>query len=345
VSVTLRWRPHGRSLHTDASKGDGKRVVLVKATRLAKRFDWTKEKSPLIELDVGSAVELVSIEPREGPVIEHEANLSRHRYVCRFPLGNVNALAAATGTDAGEIIATVCHPAFFLNAWLLNVPFGGARIPRPIPHVLTSSTALEVHLMGTRTWPFADPISASQFRVQSIGHRFQVPLTFDRPLAVPPIAGTLLHSFLAQTLWGHALTGSVLHNLLLHDGELYALWLGAGHGPPLLGGHVNNIVACNAMLGTWPRLARNLHEAFQLRRFWQLMQELQRLESLVTPHDLESRASALHTERALSSRLVNDLGIVHTSLGAPVRVGSLSAGGLLWLRAHLLGYDFSNIKH
>ena len=112
-----------------------------------------------------------------------------------------------------------------------------------------------------------------------------------------------------------------------------------------MGGHFNNFVACNEQIGTWPRLAQNLSEAFMMPEFWLT---LERVYQHKTP---EAQLAALlelshwvKVNRPFKSRIINASGIVHTSMGFPVRLGSSGYSQVFKALAWARGNPFTGIK-
>jgi hypothetical protein len=143
-------------------------------------------------------------------------------------------------------------PVAFPILWLSSLGSGWSTIEdSPLTTELVERRASSrVSIFGKGQWPKADVVTV----------RSQ-PAYVERSEIPNPIA---IHSFEAKTRAGHALTGTVLHMLIATQFGIYFCAIGASHrGTPLIGGPINNSVACNSLWGSWPTLVRNMRQNLQ----------------------------------------------------------------------------------
>jgi hypothetical protein len=140
----------------------------------------------------------------------------------------------------------------------------------------------KVSIFGTGKWPRADVVTV----------KCQLPY-FD-PIDIPdPL---VIHSFEAKTRAGHALTGTVLHQLIVSPKGIYFCALGSSSkGAPIIGGVVNNSVACSHLWGSWPTLVRNMRQNLQSQAFLALLAENVK-DGTFTQQDLLRNTKLLYEE-------------------------------------------------
>jgi hypothetical protein len=184
---------------------------------------------------------------------------SAHLYVHAACIGQVGELADLLGTSEEILRLVLAHPVTFPLLWAGCMPYGGVTIdacPNPeVGNELIQSSRL-ILTKGK------DPILFT-------GHT-------SIPRSPSGVTSSMTY-FLAHTLYGHALTGSVLHNMLvMPNGQVVLIWTGAGVGLPIIGGHLNNIVALHDEHGIWPAMVRNLRELLKDRAlFGELMKAIE----------------------------------------------------------------------
>ncbi|WP_225411635.1 hypothetical protein [Stigmatella hybrida] len=324
--------------------------VLTVAKNEIENFSSHTEVCPAFSPDISTLFKVVKEIPvtsssRVPAVVEHESSLSSHKYVYAAKLGSLEDIAAKTGFSRQRLLEVINDPYFFMDMWFLNVPFGGAHfIKQPTVQTAPKGVVAQLNLMGATEFPFADPIQVSHAKTTPFFNQTFGLITGDG--AHSSLADTLQHSFLASTLWGHALPGAVSHNFLIYEDILYAMWFGTGRGLPILGGAFNNVVACNSLIGTWAQMARNMNETLEMKMYWEFLAELQKC---TTPEAkvvlLTQAARKLESQRAWIPWTANKLGTLHTSAGAPVRLGSKGYGEVLRFMAYLRGRQHSDVKY
>lgn len=339
-SIRANWavsvRSFSGSVHTRASR---KLFEIVKAE--VPEFQQPSSAVPILTIPRDVVVECVKSLPRgKKLLVERESTLFSHNYVCVSELGNLAEISASTGIPVAKLKAVIGNPMFWVDAWFLNVPFGGAEFRTARPSTTTAGSSADLNLMGANVWPFTDIIRASH-----ISQELFTPENLNAILALEPLPYRALHhAFLARTLWGHALIGSVSHNFLDLDQRLFAAWYGCGFGMPI-GGRFNNIVACNEQVGTWPRLALNLREAFMMKDFWTMLDAVYQHETAEAQFAaLLQLARWVERNRTWASWGANKVGIVHTSAGFPQRLGSAGYGEVIKALAYLRGEPHTNLK-
>ncbi|SET98095.1 hypothetical protein [Stigmatella erecta] len=324
--------------------------VLTVAKTEIENFGSHTEVSPAFTPRIETLVKVVKAIPvtssvRVPAAVEHESSLSSHKYVYAAKLGSLEDIATKTGYSRKQLLKLINDPYFFMDMWFLNVPFGGAQfIKNPPVQVAPKGVVAQLNLMGATEFPFTDPIQVSHAQTTPFFNQSFGLITADDVQS--SLADTLQHSFLASTLWGHALPGAVSHNFLIYEDILYGMWFGTGRGLPILGGSFNNVVACNSLIGTWAQMARNMNETLEMKMYWEFLTELQRC---TTPEAkvalLMKAARTLESQRSWMSWTANKLGTVHTSAGAPVRLGSKGYGEVLRFMAYLKGREHSDVKY
>jgi hypothetical protein len=172
---------------------------------------------------------------------------SAHLYVHIAKVTTVAAIALSIGRSQDQVRRLLEQPYAFPLLWGGCMPYGGVTVDIcPTPEI-------------------ANDVIGSSRLVLTDG---QDPILFSHHTSIPrsPSSGRNASAtyFLARTLYGHALTGSVLHYMLVTErGDVVVMWLGAGAGVPVIGGHLNNLVALHDGHGIWPAMVNNLRAAFR----------------------------------------------------------------------------------
>lgn len=191
--------------------------------------------------------------------------------------------------------------------WLSSLGSGWSRMDagkvRSIE--LDQGTSSNVSIFGSGKWPLADVV---QLENNPPCHVTSIP----RPLSI--------FSFQAKTRIGHALTGTVLHSLVVTPSGIYFCALGASSkGTPILGTWINNSLACSWMWGSWPTVASNLQVNMKSKKFWEAM-DTSIEQGEFTNEQLLKNEEALYEELPVLEwvRQSGTQGMVE--LGTPVRL-------------------------
>lgn len=193
-----------------------------------------------------------------GVSIYRPVNRRQHFYIHFRRLGTVEAMSQQAGISVFQMMQLFSHPMFWLGAWITNMPFGGARlIPTSGPRLIGDGSRVSLTSGG-------DPIEVGQVS-SLVVPRPQLTEGSGPTMSIPR---RIIHRFEAYTLRGHALSGTVSHNLIIDNGEVFVLWVGLGYGPPLIGGTGNNIVACHPYIGIWPNMTNNLIWSLHNPIYW-----------------------------------------------------------------------------
>ena len=176
-----------------------------------------------------------------------------HSYLYAAHLGSVKSITEASGITEKKFHFMISNPYVWCGLWATNMPFGGAKIINKQKAIKDKQIS---QALLTRN---EDPVKISKLHgIVDVSQDMYVQ-------RIPkPNKRFYMSSFLAQTLYGHTLIGSVRHSIMVVNGEVFAVWIGVGKGKSLspMAGKINDIVACNSFLGIWGLQARNLRTAF-----------------------------------------------------------------------------------
>ena len=240
--------------------------------------------------EVGAFVSHVC--PKQGMIYTGVVNLSKcgtrdsHFYVVAANCGNVHNIASETGLPLELVQETVSSPLAVLATWASNMMAGGGTI--------------QLDKEGER---ILNQMAREQMERQNIviGRgdltvgRDQVELS--RPERVVT-GGATLFSFLARTMYFHALSGSVLHMQYVSPvGDIYWAWVGAG-GKGFNSKEVNNFAAIDLNLGMWPDMAKSIMGFYRDPALMKLFvtgdpEDYQKLISLLVASSQERRGALL----------------------------------------------------
>jgi hypothetical protein len=229
--------------------------------------------------------------PKEGTVYTGIVDLSKygtgdsHFYTVVANCGNVNNIASITGLPPGFVQQSVTSPMAVLATWAGNMMAGGGTIQlnKEGERVL-SQVALE-----------SKPQDVAIGRGDLTVGRDQVELS--RPERVLS-GGSTLFSFLARTMYFHALSGSVLHMQYTSGiGDIYWMWVGAG-GKGFNSKEVNNFTAIDLNLGMWPDMAKSITGFYREPELMKLFvtgdpEDYQKLISLLVASSQERRGTIM----------------------------------------------------
>jgi hypothetical protein len=189
--------------------------------------------------------------PKKGSIFTGWIDLSKcgkgdsHFYVVAANCGNIHAISAMTGVPIETVRAKVTSP--LLTQWAGCMMAGGGAI-----QLNNESEAILKQMAGGEMMELKDIVIGKGDL--TVG-RDQVELS--RPERVLT-GGASLFSFLARTMYFHALSGSVLHiQFVAANGDIFWVWIGAG-GRGFNSKEINNLTAIDLDLGMWPDLAKAL---------------------------------------------------------------------------------------
>jgi hypothetical protein len=231
---------------------------------LFKRFnDWigsVSKREPCPDLSVKTSEPLIrelirQVDESGGPVTLQSSTLSgTHHYAYCEKVAPWSALGWASKSAILE--KSTQYPLIWPALWLSSLGSGKSTIEDDSvsTKAIESGQTSDLSIFGTGKYPGSDRIRVQHFPL------YVVPSSSAQPMSVL--------SFLAKTRVGHALTGSVLHNLVLAEGGLYFCALGASsNGAPVVGGSFNNSVACNYYWGSWPTVTSNMRNNLTNTKF------------------------------------------------------------------------------
>ena len=181
---------------------------------------------------------------------------SGHLYTHIACVGTIQNIAQTMDIPEDLVKVVMSHPAFYPLFWAGSMPYGGV--------IVNASGNPEFR---------SEVIGESRFLLT----KGQDPIRFTGHTSIPRELSSGIKSFgsyfLAQTEYGHALTGSVLHYMLVTgQGQVVCMWIGGGVGMPVVGGHLNNIVALHDGHGIWPAMVRNMTEVLKSREAFSILQ-------------------------------------------------------------------------
>ncbi|HEY4217881.1 MAG TPA: hypothetical protein VGM67_12135 [Gemmatimonadaceae bacterium] len=164
----------------------------------------------------------------------------QHAYVVAGHLGTVSDIMANTGLSREVVLTGMRDPLVYLMLWTPSVISGGVQLEwSNVRRLLEGGYARAQVTIGR------DPIRLTG-ATQQIRDMF----------------GDSLLSINALTEYGHALTGTAQHNLLILDGEhIVYVVIGAGGHWSSTPGDANIAVACWNKHGMWPGTIRNMRRA------------------------------------------------------------------------------------
>lgn len=171
-----------------------------------------------------------------------DSNGSYHFYIHIRPGPTFHEIEKESGLSKPKLFRLFKNPYLFPFMFWSSMIGGGARVQ---PRESRKS-------MGMELTPARDPIEMSRVSME-----LYVPSFMPVPQSIPDSQIKFCVTMLAQTRYGHALTGSVLHVMFADQERVYFMWIGAGGGTPIIGGGLNNVLACNEYTGIWPMLRRN----------------------------------------------------------------------------------------
>jgi hypothetical protein len=195
---------------------------------------------------------LVQACPKPGMIYTGIRNLSNygtgdsHFYIVAAHCGNLNKIATDSGLEVDLVRQSLTSPMGVLAQWAGNIMAGGGTIQldKQGESVLMQMAREEMARQNL-------VIGRGDLTVG----RDQVELS--RPERVLT-GGASLFSFLARTMYFHALSGSVLHmQYVTGGGDIYWAWVGAG-GKGFNSREVNNFTAIDLNLGMWPDMAKSI---------------------------------------------------------------------------------------
>ncbi len=198
--------------------------------------------------------QLVSVAcPKKGSIYTGWIDLAKygsgdsHFYVVAANCGNINAISAKTGVPVETVRAKVTAPLGVFTQWAGCMMAGGGAI-----QLNNESESILKQMADGEMMELKDIVIGKGDL--TVG-RDQVELS--RPERVLT-GGASLFSFLARTMYFHALSGSVLHiQFVAANGDIFWVWIGAG-GKGFNSKEINNFTAIDLDLGMWPDLAKAL---------------------------------------------------------------------------------------
>lgn len=237
--------------------------------------------------------QLVSVaSPTEGSIYTGTVNLSKygtgdsHFYAVVANTGNVQKIATATGLPLSVVRNCLSSPLSVLAQWAGNMMAGGGTIQldkegeRLLLEMAREQMERQNVVIGTGDL--------------TVG-RDQVELS--RPERIMS-GGATMFSFLARTMYFHALSGSVLHMQYVSAmGDIYWAWIGAG-GKGFNSREVNNLTAIDLNLGMWPDMAKSIKKFYDNPDLMKLFvtgdaEDYQKLISLLVAASKEQRGTIL----------------------------------------------------
>jgi hypothetical protein len=198
-------------------------------------------------------------------------------------------------------------PLSFPILWLSSLGSGYSTIEtEPLTtEVVEQRGSSNVSIFGKGKWPKADVVTV----------RSQPPYVEKGEIPFP----ITIHSFEAKTRAGHALTGTVLHMLVATRMGIYFCAIGASYqGAPLIGGPINNSLACSPLWGSWPTLVRNMRQNMLSTVFWLSLAQSVTLGTF-SQKDLLRNTKTLYKEMPASEWLRQTGTQQLVLLGAPLR--------------------------
>jgi hypothetical protein len=203
--------------------------------------------------------QLVSVAcPTQGSIFTGWIDLGKfgngdsHFYLVGANCGNIHAISAKTGLPVEVVRAKITAPTAVVSQWGGCMMAGGATIQMNNE----GESSLKQMANGEKMERQDIVIGRGDLTVG----RDQVELS--RPERVLT-GGASMFSFLARTMYFHALSGSVLHTQLVDaNGQIYWVWVGAG-GKGFNSKEINNFTAIDLDLGMWPDLAKTLMKFYE----------------------------------------------------------------------------------
>jgi hypothetical protein len=174
-----------------------------------------------------------------------------HFYIVAAHCGNVNDIAAQTGIPRDIVESRLSSPLGAIVTWAGSMMAGGAAVN------LTPEALQRLNQMA---------LDETEGSPGSIGYG-ELTSGYDYvDLSNPQRArgsGSSLCTFLARTMYCHALSGSVLHCCYISKtGDIIWLWCGAG-GRGINSKYLNNVAAIHMDIGMWPDMARSIQGAYR----------------------------------------------------------------------------------
>jgi hypothetical protein len=174
-----------------------------------------------------------------------------HFYIVAAHCGNVNDIAAQTGIPRDIVESRLSSPLGAIVTWAGSMMAGGAAVN------LTPEALQRLHQIA---------LDETEGGPGSIGYG-ELTSGYDYvDLSNPQRArgsGSSLCTFLARTMYCHALSGSVLHCCYISKtGDIIWLWCGAG-GRGINSKYLNNVAAIHMDIGMWPDMARSIQGAYR----------------------------------------------------------------------------------
>jgi hypothetical protein len=195
--------------------------------------------------------------PVKGTIYTGAVNLTKegpgdkHFYIVAANTGNVNKIAALLGMPPEKVRRMLTAPLTVLAQWAGSMMAGGGSIQI---NKDGERALLELAREEMDRLKMENPKVVIGKGDLTVGHD-QVELS--RPGWVEK-AGATLFSFMARTMYFHALSGSVLHMQYVSEtGDIFWIWIGAG-GKGFNSKELNNFTAIDLDLGIWPDLAKSL---------------------------------------------------------------------------------------
>lgn len=174
-----------------------------------------------------------------------------HFYIVAAHCGSVDKIAALTGLPPWLVRQSITSPTGVLAQWAGNMMAGGG--------------AIQLNLEGEAI--LAQMAKEEMLRQEMVIGRGDLTVGRDQVELSRPerlISGDAsLFSFLALTMYFHALSGSVLHmQYVAETGEIYWVWVGAG-GKGFNSKEANNFTAIDLNLGMWPDMANSIMKCYR----------------------------------------------------------------------------------
>jgi hypothetical protein len=202
----------------------------------------SSKKCPTIERPTpGLLKRLVKLLGGNDCMLISDSTSSHHVYMYLVKGPTYEEIASHTGLSKKQVKQLLMRPHFYPFLFSSAMIGGGAQVE---PGPSKQSVGLELT-------PARDPIELSRVTMELYVPSISMPRSHSDPTI------KFCSSMLAQTRYGHALSGSVLHTLFGDNERLYFMWIGAGGGVPVIGGGLNNVVACREEIGIWPMLTKN----------------------------------------------------------------------------------------
>jgi hypothetical protein len=174
-----------------------------------------------------------------------------HFYLVVADCGDANDIAAQTGIPREIVESRLSSPLGAIVTWAGSMMAGGAAVN------LTQEALQRLHQMA---------LDETERGPGSIGYG-ELTSGYDYvELSNPQRArgsGNSLCTFLARTMYCHALSGSVLHGCYISKtGKIIWFWCGAG-GRGINSKYLNNVAAIHMDIGMWPDMARSIQGAYR----------------------------------------------------------------------------------